>query len=402
MTHNSLSQRSRALGGARQELDSLSDGRPEEGVRHAAPAALRTAGNGSASNSPAERSRPVMISGGAGFVGTNLAARLLEEGREVLIFDNLSRPGVERNLQWLVDHYGDRVHVEVHDVRDALAVRYAVARSSAVYHLAAQVAVTSSLVDPGFDFEVNARGTLNVLEACRGCATPPPLLFTSTNKVYGSLPDLRCERAGDQYRPLSTTIRDHGISEDRPLEFHSPYGCSKGCADQYVLDYARCYRLPAVVFRMSCIYGPHQCGTEDQGWLAHFARRVLADQPLAIYGDGRQVRDVLFVTDLVAAMRLAFTQIESTAGHAFNIGGGPSNAVSVIQVIDRLGELQSTRPQIEYGPWRQGDQKFYVSDTRRFQAATGWVPKVDANEGVRRLWEWMVESHVEEPAVASV
>lgn len=401
MTHNSLSQRSRALGESRQELDLIADGRPVADARCVLPTGARVSGNGSVPRRRGERSRPVMISGGAGFIGTNLASRLLDEGHDVLVFDNLSRPGVERNLQWLVDRYGDRVHVEVHDVRDALAVRYAVARSSAVYHLAAQVAVTSSLVDPGFDFEVNARGTLNILEACRGCASPPPMLFTSTNKVYGSLSDLRFERSGDQYRPLAAAIGEHGISEDRPLEFHSPYGCSKGCADQYVLDYARCYRLPAVVFRMSCIYGPHQCGTEDQGWLAHFARRVMADQPLAIYGDGRQVRDVLFVTDLVAAMRLAFEKIESTAGHAFNIGGGPNNAVSVLQVIHRLAQLHATEPEIGYGPWRQGDQKYYVSDTRRFQAATGWAPKVDAAEGVGRLWEWMVENRVEEPAAVA-
>lgn len=346
--------------------------------------------------------RPVMISGGAGFIGTNLAAQLIENGRDVLIFDNLSRSGVEQNLCWLTDRYGERVKVEVQDVRDALAVRHAVAKSSAVFHLAAQVAVTHSLVDPSFDFDVNARGTLNVLEACRGCTSPPPLLFTSTNKVYGSLPDIRCVRDDVRYEPSCPDTRAHGVSEARPLQFHSPYGCSKGAADQYVLDYARCYRLPAVVFRMSCIYGPHQCGTEDQGWLAHFARRVIADEPLAIYGDGFQVRDVLFVTDLVAAMLKAIDQIDATAGQAFNIGGGPDNAVSLLQVIDQLAEAQGSRPAVEYGPWRQGDQKYYVSDTRRFQSTTGWAPMVDASQGIQRLWEWLAENAVDQPATTSV
>lgn len=360
------------------------------------------AGNGSAATARNRLARPVMISGGAGFIGTNLAAQLLENGREVLIFDNLSRPGVERNLCWLTDRYGDRVQVEVQDIRDPLAVRHAVAKSSAVFHLAAQVAVTHSLVAPLFDFEVNARGTLNVLEACRGCSVPPPLLFTSTNKVYGSLPNIRCIREGVRYQPSCPATREYGVSETRPLQFHSPYGCSKGAADQYVLDYARCYRLPAVVFRMSCIYGPHQCGTEDQGWLAHFARRVLADESLSIYGDGRQVRDVLFVADLVAAMLKAIDQIDITAGHAFNIGGGPKNAVSLINVIDQLAELQGTRPVVEYGPWRQGDQKYYVSDTRLFQSTTGWAPTVDAEQGVQRLWEWLAENAVDQAAVTSV
>ncbi|WP_164104143.1 NAD-dependent epimerase/dehydratase family protein [Candidatus Laterigemmans baculatus] len=365
---------------------------------------IDTAPNGKPLRSAAScRSRrPVMISGGAGFIGTNLATQLIENGRDVLLFDNLSRPGVEENLAWLTDQYGEHVKVEVQDIRDSLAVRHAVARSSAVFHLAAQVAVTHSLVDPGFDFEVNARGTLNVLEACRGCTTPPPLLFTSTNKVYGSLADVRCVRDGDCYQPSCAETRAHGVSEARPLQFHSPYGCSKGAADQYVLDYARCYSLPAVVFRMSCIYGPHQCGNEDQGWLAHFARRIIADEPLSIYGDGRQVRDVLFVTDLVAAMLKAIDQIKVTAGQAFNIGGGPANAVSLLQVIDHLAELRGQRPEVEYGPWRQGDQKYYVSDTRRFQATTGWAPAVDAPQGIERLWAWLAEHVVEQPALSGV
>jgi CDP-paratose 2-epimerase len=218
--------------------------------------------------------RPVLITGGAGFIGTNLAHRLLGEGTPVLIFDNLSRPGVERNLQWLCDAHGALVDVEVADVRNASALRRAVAHVDQVFHFAAQVAVTHSIVDPVKDFEVNVRGTLNVLEAIRACSGPVPLIFTSTNKVYGALHDLTVVRQ-PRYEPLNESVRETGVGEDRPLDFHSPYGCSKGAADQYVLDFARTYSLPAVVFRMSCIYGLHQCGTEDQGWVAHFLLRTL-------------------------------------------------------------------------------------------------------------------------------
>ena len=217
----------------------------------------------------------VLITGGAGFVGTNLAHRLAAQGRTVRIYDNLSRPGVEQNARWLVETHGDLIHVEVADVRDGEALRRAVRGVSQAYHLAAQVAVTTSLTDPLTDFEVNARGTLNLLEAVRAQDVPPSLVFTSTNKVYGGLEDVPLRVRSRRYEPEDTAIRAQGISEARPLDFHSPYGCSKGAADQYVLDYARTYGLPAVVFRMSCIYGPHQFGTEDQGWVAHFLIRAL-------------------------------------------------------------------------------------------------------------------------------
>lgn len=342
--------------------------------------------------------KPVLVTGGAGFIGTNLAARLLDEGHRVIVYDNLSRPGVENNLNWLLGQYGNRVEVEVNDVRDAHALRRVVERVSAVFHLAAQVAVTTSLVDPITDFNVNAAGTLNVLEAIRHCDTPPPVLFTSTNKVYGNLDDVPLCRKGECYVPVDRTLRERGVAEDRPLDFHSPYGCSKGVADQYVLDYARCYRLPTVVFRMSCIYGPHQCGNEDQGWVAHFAKRLLDGEPITLYGDGYQVRDVLFVEDLVAAMLRAVGQIDRLAGRAFNMGGGPENAVSLLEVIDRLAELQGREPKIDYGPWRQGDQRYYVSDTRAFQKATGWKTQVPAHEGIRRLADWLAADEAENKA----
>src|SRR5690349_1470484 len=228
--------------------------------------------------------RRVLITGGAGFIGTNLAAHLAASGVPVLIYDNLSRRGAARNLAWLRAAHGDAIAVEIADVRDTRALRAAAARASSVFHLAAQVAVTTSLADPERDFAINATGTFNLLEALRACAVPPPLVFTSTNKVYGAIDDLGLEHRTTRYAPAAG--QPFGIDETRPLDFHSPYGCSKGAADQYVLDYARSYGLRSVVFRMSCIYGPHQRGTEDQGWVAHFLLRALAEAPITIYGDG--------------------------------------------------------------------------------------------------------------------
>lgn len=335
---------------------------------------------------------PVLITGGAGFIGTNLATRLLESGRRVVIFDNLSRPGVEANAHWLWHRFGDRVAIEIGDVRDAGRVRGLVANASQVFHFAAQVAVTSSLVDPRDDFETNLGGTLNVLEAMRVMETPPSLVFTSTNKVYGALDDIALDRGGDRYAPRDGALRDAGVDEARPLDFHSPYGCSKGGADQYVLDYARSFGLPAALFRMSCIYGPHQCGNEDQGWVAHFLRCALRREPITIYGDGRQVRDILFVTDLADAFVRCQARMHELAGRAFNMGGGPSNALSLREVIGTIASLTGRAPQLEYGPWRVGDQRWYVSDTQAFRRATGWAPAVDAQEGIARLHEWLAET----------
>lgn len=339
---------------------------------------------------PAKASgRPTLITGGAGFVGTNLAARLAADGRCVRIYDNLSRPGVEKNLEWLRQHYGDAIEFVPGDTRDPQAVLGAVAGCRQIFHLAAQVAVTTSLEDPREDFDVNLAGTLNVLEAARRQPVAPGLVFTSTNKVYGNLADIGIGTGATRHQPHDPRIRARGVSEARPLDFHSPYGCSKGGADQYVLDYARCYNLPAAVFRMSCIYGPHQFGTEDQGWVAHFLIRARDGQPITIYGDGKQVRDVLFVDDLVAAFLLAEQHIGALAGQAFNIGGGPDNAISLLELLDLIGELDGARPALSFADWRTGDQPYYVSDTTRFQAATGWQPAIDSRTGIRRLHTWL-------------
>jgi CDP-paratose 2-epimerase len=341
-----------------------------------------------------ERSAPVLITGGAGFIGTNLAARLLENGRRVRVFDNLSRAGVPLNLQWLRDTYGERVDVRLGDIRDADAVSDAVAGVCAVYHFAAQVAVTSSLADPRHDFGINAAGTLNLLEALRALDEPPALVFTSTNKVYGDLEDVELVPESSRYVPADSTTRDCGISESRSVDFHSPYGCSKGSADQYVLDYARTFGLPAVVFRMSCIYGPHQFGTEDQGWVAHFLIRAIENRPITIYGDGLQVRDILYVDDLVRAFLLAEDHIERIAGQAFNIGGGPSRTISLVELVEIIRHLQGRPLLLDFDAWREADQRYYVSDTRKFEEATGWQPLVSVAEGVRALYGWLCATRI--------
>jgi CDP-paratose 2-epimerase len=333
--------------------------------------------------------QPSLIVGGAGFIGTNVADRLLSEGRDVIVFDSLARQGVERNLEWLQTKHGKKVEFVQGDIRDRETLRPAVERVGEVFHLAAQVAVTTSLVDPIDDFERNARGTLNLLEEIRRLDNPPPLVFTSTNKVYGGLEDVSLSIQDGRYEPESPLVRMRGIGEDRALDFHSPYGCSKGAADQYVIDYARTFGIPAVVFRMSCIYGPHQCGTEDQGWVAHFLLQALKGAPLTIYGDGRQVRDVLFVSDLVDAFRLAMTNVRKLSGQAFNMGGGPENTISLLEFLDIIEELHQERPQVSFGDWRPGDQRYYVSDTTKFSDATGWSPRYTSRQGIEALYRWL-------------
>jgi CDP-paratose 2-epimerase len=337
------------------------------------------------------RLRPALITGGAGFVGTNLADRLLSEGRPVILFDNLSRPGVHRNVLWLRRRHGDRARLMLADVRDGAALAGVLADVDHVYHFAAQVAVTTSLMAPAEDFEVNARGTLNLLEALRALPWPPSLVFTSTNKVYGDLSGLELRLERGRYQPADPAVHRHGIAEAQVLQFRSPYGCSKGTADQYVLDYARSFGLPAVVFRMSCVYGPHQFGTEDQGWVAHFLIRAMLDRPITVYGDGMQVRDVLFVDDLVEAMLGAQRHMERIAGQAFNIGGGPEQAVTLLELLELIGQLRGRQPPLTRGAWRTGDQRYYVSDIRHFQGHTGWSPRVRIAEGVDRLHRWLQE-----------
>jgi len=343
------------------------------------------------SMTPRQRKR-VLITGGAGFIGTNLAARCVEEGDEVIVLDSLARPGSDVNARWLQGTFGDRIELICGDVRDSSALARALRDVDHVVHLAAQVAVTTSLAGPLADFDVNARGTLLLLEAIRSCERPPSLLFTSTNKVYGALDDLQLKASGTRYVPIDTRVCTQGVSEMRALDFHSPYGCSKGAADQYVLDYARSFELRTIVMRMSCIYGPHQNGNEDQGWVAHFVRHALGDGSVTIYGDGRQVRDVLFVEDLLNAFELAYENIDRLSGRAFNIGGGADNTVSLLELIEQLDRLTGRELDVAFADWRVGDQRYYVSDTTRFSQATGWRPQIAPDRGLAMLADWLSQT----------
>lgn len=347
------------------------------------------------------RTRPVLITGGAGFIGCNLADRLAQSGHDVLILDSLSRPGVERNLAWLKRRYTRRISAVIADIRDSMESALAAKDAQAVFHFAAQVAVTTSLVEPYHDFETNAAGTLLLLEALRSRPTPAPLVFASTNKVYGSLADLELARTNDMYLPADPELRAHGIDERRPLSFHTPYGCSKGAAEQYVLDYAHSFGVPTAVLRMSCIYGEHQLGTEDQGWVAHFLRSARAGQPITIYGDGYQVRDVLHVGDAVNAYIAAWQRMNDVAGCAFNLGGGPENAVSLRQVLAHIETLVARRVELSFEDWRPGDQRYFVADTRAATARLGLVPPRPWRRGVADLAQWLErEEGISTPATS--
>lgn len=336
--------------------------------------------------------KPYLITGGAGFIGSNMASRLLSSGYPVTIYDNLSRSGAEKNLAWLRAAYGDLLNVVIADTRDREKLADSAFQASAVFHFAAQVAVTTSLSAPETDFDINVRGTLHLLEILRARPTPPPLIFTSTNKVYGSLPGVRLQIREQRYEPVDPTICLEGISEAQGLEFYSPYGCSKGAADQYILDYARSFGIPAVVFRMSCIYGPHQHGNEDQGWLAHFLIQTLRGEQITLYGDGRQVRDILYIDDLVNALLLAWEKAAELSGQAFNIGGGPGNAVSLLELIDLISKVHGPISPLASSGWRVGDQRYYVSNCAKFRAATGWAPSVCVPEGIQHLYHWLKEN----------
>lgn len=342
----------------------------------------------------------VLITGGAGFVGTNLASRLIANGRSVVVLDALRRAGTEENLAWLQSTGKGRLSVVRGDVRDPRLLEQVTEGAEAVFHLAAQVAVTTSLEDPVEDFSINARGTLNLLEALRRRADPPPLVMTSTNKVYGALAWLRLTPQGHRYVPEDGEIARLGISERVPLDFCSPYGCSKGAADQYVLDYARTFGLPATVFRMSCIYGPRQHGDADQGWVAHFLRSALRGRQLTIFGDGRQVRDLLYVEDLVDAFLLAWDRIGALAGHAVNIGGGPDRSVSLRELVELIGDLQERPVSTRHEDWRPADQRWYVSDTSTFHSLTGWTPRTEVTGGLVALRGWAVSEYGAEMAAS--
>ncbi len=331
----------------------------------------------------------ILITGGAGFIGANLANRLLGNGQRVSILDDFSRPGIQRNVQWLREQQGDALNVITGSVTDADACVEASRDADVVFHLAGQTAVTTSVVDPRLDFEINALGTLNVLEGVRAAGRNAIIVYSSTNKVYGEMEDVPTAESetGYAYRDLP-----NGVSETQPLDFHSPYGCSKGSADQYVRDYARIYGIPTVVFRQSCIYGPRQMGVEDQGWLAWFVIALVSGKPITIFGNGKQVRDVLYIDDLVDAYELAVANIETTSGQVYNIGGGSGNAMSIWWDFRPMVEavLERAIPDPGFDTTRPGDQPIFVADIAKAGRDFGWSPKVSAPEGIRRLTEWVV------------
>jgi CDP-paratose 2-epimerase len=328
-----------------------------------------------------------LITGGAGFIGANLAHHCLSSGRHVTIFDNFSRPGSEQNVRWLWEQHGALLTVVRGDVRQpGNALSLLVESADIVFHLAAQVAVTTSVTMPRDDFEVNALGTFNVLEAVRMSSSRPIVLYSSTNKVYGKMADLEVAECGGRYAYAGNP---QGIPETRPLDFYSPYGCSKGAGDQYAIDYARIYGLRTVTFRQSCIYGPRQFGMEDQGWLAWFAIRTMQHLPATIYGDGKQVRDVLYIDDLIAAYDAAVARIDTTAGQAYNVGGGPQNTLSLLELVDSLEQHFGYRLSHSFDDWRPGDQRIFVSDIRKALRDFGWTPRVGVGDGVTRLVDWL-------------
>ena len=341
--------------------------------------------------SPGVSDAPVLVTGGAGFIGSNLADRLARDGHRVRVYDALSRPGVERNLEWLRSSHGDRIEFVHADVRDHAALAAAASDVQAVFHFAAQVAVTTSMTDPREDFDINIGATFALLDALRQRGDATPLIFASTNKVYGDLADLDFALEDEAYVPVDAAVRANGIGEARPLDFHTPYGCSKGAADQYVLDFARSFGVPTCVMRMSCIYGHRQMGTEDQGWVAHFLIRALEGKPITLYGDGHQVRDILDVSDAVEAYVAAWRSIDRVAGRAFNLGGGPANAISLRQLLSYMGELTGREIDVSFADWRAGDQRYFVADTRAAEAALGLAGKVPWRAGVARLARWLAE-----------
>ena len=330
--------------------------------------------------------RQYLVTGGAGFIGANLVERLLSRGHDVTIYDNLSRRGARINAAWLRERHPDLRWLAA-DVRDFEPLQQAARDADVIVHLASQVAVTTSVVNPREDFEINALGSFNVMEAARLSPRQPIVLYASTNKVYGGMDDVVIVEQATRY-----AYRDlpSGVSETYPLDFHSPYGCSKGAGDQYVRDYARIYGLRTVVFRQSAIYGPRQFGEEDQGWAAWFVIAAAMNRPITIYGDGKQVRDMLYVDDLLNAYETAVDRIDDVAGRVYNVGGGPTNTVSVWTEFAPLLEKYLGRAiPVRRGDWRPGDQKVCVMDIRKAERELGWAPRVSFPAGLRRLVEWV-------------
>jgi CDP-paratose 2-epimerase len=336
--------------------------------------------------------KKILITGGAGFIGINSAKYFLDKDWKVFIFDNFSRIGAKENIKWLKNNTSQKNSLEVikADIRhDSDLLKRSISRSDVVLHLAAQVAVTTSVKKPREDFEINALGAFNVLEEVRQSKNRPIVIYSSTNKVYGAMEDVRVKEIKGKYQYQDLAW---GIDEKRILDFYSPYGCSKGSADQYVRDYARIYGLKTVIFRQSCIYGPHQFGIEDQGWVAWFTIASLLGKPLTIYGDGKQVRDVLFIDDLNEAYWLAIKNVKKITGQVYNIGGGPKNQLSLLELINFLEKFFNRKIEYKFDKWRLGDQPIFVCDIRKARKDFDWQPKTSVSRGLKMLMEWVKEN----------
>lgn len=331
----------------------------------------------------------LLITGGAGFIGSNLADYFLDKGFKVTIFDSFQRVGTRDNAVWLKKKF-PQIKIIEGDIRDFKKVQKAVVSQEVIFHLCAQVAVTTSVVDPRTDFEINALGTFNLLEAARLTNTKPLIVYSSTNKVYGGMEQIKIVEEETRYRYKGLPF---GVPENFPLDFHSPYGCSKGAADQYVRDYGRIYDIPTVVFRQSCIYGPRQFGVEDQGWIAWFIIALTLGRQISVYGDGKQVRDVLYINDLVRLFDTAVHKIKKSRGKIYNVGGGTKNTLSVWSDFGKiLGKLFDRKINPQFVSWRPGDQKVYVSDIRLVKKELGWEPKIRVEEGIYKLYRWIQEN----------
>ena len=332
--------------------------------------------------------RHYLVTGGAGFIGSNYVHRLVQRGEKVTIYDNLSRAGAPRNIAWLEETFGkEAFRLVVGDLRNADLLTETAKDADVIVHLGGQVAVTTSVTKPRDDFEANALGTFNALEAARLSGRDPIFIYSSTNKVYGGMDDVEIVEEATRWRYKDLL---EGASETQPLDFHSPYGCSKGTGDQYVRDYARIYGLRSVVFRQSCIYGPRQFGVEDQGWLAWMVIAAVTGRQITIYGDGKQVRDVLHVNDLLDAYDAAVERIERAKGQVYNMGGGPRNVLAIWAEFGPILErLLGRKIEVARADWRPGDQRVFYADFRKAKHDLDWEPKIDLEEGIEMLFEWI-------------
>ena len=336
----------------------------------------------------------VLVTGGCGFIGSNIADYYLKKGDDVTLIDNMSRKGIQFNLDWLKSNHGDKFNFVNADIREFDKIKDAVKDQETIFHTAAQVTMTDSLTDPRNDFEINALGTFNVLEAARLSNTNPIVAYTSTNKVYGDGANTLQMKEADTRWEIADEKFQKGIPESFSTDWdeHSPYGSSKYTADLYTRDYAHCFGLPTVTFRQSCIYGTRQFGKEEQGWIAHFVISSVLGKPIKIFGDGKQVRDTLFIDDLLNAFDSAVTNINKTKGQAFNMGGGSNFTVSLLELISMLEKMNNNKMNVSYHDWRAADQKIYISDISKAKEVFGWEPKVSPEEGVSKLNDWVKQN----------